>query len=176
MALFAGITEAKTATFNGHKIEHILYNGIEVFKSIFNVFKNGVLNENCTMSGEFEIADEQLFIEIRVAEDEQHSTAQGFIEMDVTDFSRLIVSGEYYSYRGLENDGDCAIMYRVDESFNTLFTNTPESNDFTLEIDTSEKTGACTFSMICSTTGGANIESNHDQCYTGCYINEIRLE
>lgn len=178
MALFAGINEAKNVTFNGHDVECILFNGEKIFEAIMNVFKDGVLDPRCTMSGEFEIADDWLYLETSTRENLRPENAEGCIEMDMTRFSRMIVSGQYNS--NPRDDGSCSIYYGFESSMeNILFSSSgskPDSDSFTLEIDVSDKIGAVEFKVLTIVHGASDVAETYDRCFTQCIINEIRLE
>lgn len=178
MALFAGINEAKNVTFNGQNVECVLFNGNKIFEAIMNVFKNGVLDPRCTMSGEFEISDNEIYLETSTRENLKTENAEGCIEMDMTRFSRLIVSGNYYSYR--RDDGHCSIYYGFESSQeNILFSSSgskPDSDSFTIEIDVSDKIGVVEFKVITIVQGASDVKESYDKCFTQCIINEIRLE
>lgn len=177
MSVFENLSDVRKMTFNGVKPKKIIFNGVDVLRDGSEVFKDGVLNEDCTISGEIEHSGESLSIKAATKENNARITAEGWIGMDVTDYSRLKISGEYYSYHGMDADGSSSIMIGfVGDDKTILYNTTPESGEFTLEFDVSDKSGMQDFSVLCIVQGGKNIAETYDQCYTECYINEMLLE
>lgn len=177
MSVFENLADIRKLTFNGIKPKKIIFNGADVLRDGSEVFKDGVLNEDCTMSGDFEHYGGTLDIKAVTRENNARITAEGLIGMNVTDYSRLKVSGEYYAYHGMDADGSSSIFIGfVGDEKTILYNTTPESGEFTLEFDVSDKSGMHDFSVLCIVHGGKNIAETYDQCYTKCYINEMLLE
>lgn len=176
MSVFENLSDVRKMTFNGIKPRKVIFNGVDILRDSSEVFKDGVLNEDCTLSGAFENLSDCLYMKVVTRENNGHEIAGGSIGIDVTEYSKIIVSGEYFAYYGMDEDGSASIMYGFSGDRETLFNQTPEADVFTLEIDISDRSGVNNFDITCIIHGGKNIAETYDQCYIQCYVYEIRLE
>lgn len=170
MPLIMGEITVKNVIYKGTQVDRIIYNGVEVFRRMLNVFKDGVLDSGSELSG-FSIRGTELFRGTGNAGEDETLTASSGVSMDMTDYTTLKVRGRYKTYA---NYGSCYIRYGVDSAGTSLTSQANKTADFNLEIDVTEYTGEHTFRVSLSATNKSS-EPTY-MSYSNIWIDTITLE
>lgn len=162
-------TKVKSALFNGTVLDHILLNGVEVFKRVLDVFKNGVLDESCSLGGDAVISDGTIYNKASVSTVGSSVHSYCNISMDLTDYKLLTIKGEYW-YSGENSDGN-SITYGIDDSWANYLTLGENGTEYTIELDVTEYTGIHELLILLITRMVTS-----DPAFLTNYISEITLE
>ena len=164
-------TEVKSALFNGTVLDRILYNGVEVYKRILDVFKNGVLHESCSFKeyyNESTIADGTIYNSVSQSTVGTPEHSYCYINMDLTDYKLLKIKGQYW-YGGTA----CAIAYGIDSTSDEYLAMGGNGSEYTIEIDVTEYTGVHYLGIRFTANG---MTSASEWVFLQNYISEITLE
>ena len=163
-------TEVKGALFNGTVLDRILLNGVEVYKRILDVFKNGVLHESCSFKeyyNESTIEDGTIYNSVSQSTVGTPEHSYCYINMDLTDYKLLKIKGQYWY------GGHCSISYGIDSVMGNYLTLSENGTEYTIEIDVTEYTGLHYLGMDFIANG---MTSASDWVFLQNYISEITLE
>lgn len=161
-------TEVKGTLFNGTVLDRILLNGVEVFKRVLDVFKNGVLDESCSLGGDASIGDGTIYNSVHQSTVGSPVHSSCVINMDLTDFKLLKIKGEYW-YGG----NACSITYGIDDSWANYLTLGENGTEYTIELDVTEYTGLHKLIFLFIANG---MTSASEYVFLQNYISEITLE
>lgn len=168
--MYKNNTKGKSTLFNGTVLDRILYNGVEVYKRILDVFKNGVLNESCSFKeyyNESTIEDGTIYNSVSQSIVGTPAHSYCYINMDLTDFNLLKIKGQYYY------GGNCSIAYGIDSSSDNYLTLGENGTEYTIELDVTEYTGLHDLVMRFTANG---MTSASEYVFLQNYISEITLE
>lgn len=134
MPLIYNGTTVKKVIYNGTDLKQVIYNGVVVFTAYDEIYKNGVLMDGVTLTGNFINADNQLSLDAK-ARGQSVDTKDGGITFDFTKYTSITVKG---TVDGWVRTGSAQARVGIDDidtygSYEFLF-----NDDNLMEYDWSE--------------------------------------